>query len=177
MNVLLVNPSSGENRRAGPYSRTLKPIAPLGLAYLAAVARKAGHRVAVEDQYASGIDAAGVAALARELGADVVGFACLAPSTACVSEAVAALRADGSRAHVTLGHLHASYFADDLLRDLPIDSVVFGEGEIGFGELLARLDSGAPLDGIDGVAARSDEGVARGGAARLVPDLDDLPAP
>ncbi|MDP8222057.1 MAG: radical SAM protein [Candidatus Lernaella stagnicola] len=162
MNVLLVNPTSLRDQRAGPYSKLMFPVAPLGLAYLAAVARDAGHNVRVEDQYASGCSASEIGALAAEHRADVVGFSCLSPNVLAVRENVAAVRERLPETHIVLGNMHAAYFAAEMLRDLPIDSVVVGEGENAFRMLLQKLAANEELAGTPGLAVRvGDEVVTR----------------
>ena len=79
MKVFLINPSSRTNARAGVYSDSMFPMPPLGIAYIAGVARDLGHETAVEDQYASGIDADRIAELAVHHHADLVGISCLSP--------------------------------------------------------------------------------------------------
>lgn len=177
MRVLLVNPSSAQDRRAGPYSKLMLPVAPLGLAYLASVARQGGHEVRVEDQYATNRISAQVAKLAEEFGADVVGFACLSPSMPMVEQTVRELRRRLPDVHVTLGNLHAAYFAEELLREWPVDSVVAGEGETPFVELLRRLEARESLDGAAGIAYRDGDRVSRGPDGELVQNLDTLPRP
>jgi radical SAM superfamily enzyme YgiQ (UPF0313 family) len=177
MNVLLLNPGSARDLTAGAYSRSMSPMPPLGLAYLAAVARDAGARVRVEDQYASAITAAQVVDLAEAHQADVVGISCLSPNVPMVEQVVRRLKDRRPATHIVLGNVHATYFAEHLFREMPIDSIVLGEGEETFGELLRALQTGAPPASIRGLVWRRDGEPVRNAPRPLVDDLARLPRP
>jgi anaerobic magnesium-protoporphyrin IX monomethyl ester cyclase len=80
-------------------------------------------------------------------------------------------------AGITLGGIHATMFAHEILERYPfIDYVVIGEGEFTAQTLLARLCSGESVADIDGLAYRA------AGQVKLNPktqfaDLDLLPPP
>jgi len=64
------------------------------------------------------------------------------------------------------------------IEDCPdIDSVVTGEGEITVVEMLARLGSGADLDGVEGLAYRQGNEIKKNPPRPLITDLDALPFP
>lgn len=177
MRVLLVNPSSIAEKRAGPYSKTMLPAPPVGMAYLAAVARSLGHAVTVEDQYASGIDAGAVSDMVSSRRSELVGIGCLSPNMPAVEAMVRRIKSVSPSVHIVLGNLHASLFARELLERLPIDSIVMGEGEETFAELLGVVGSGGGLGGIRGLAFREGGSVAIGPARPPIRDLDRLPRP
>lgn len=63
-------------------------------------------------------------------------------------------------------------------RALPcIDYAVIGEGDVALLEILERVSRGENALGIRGVVGRNGEGIADGGPASPVQNLDDLPAP
>jgi len=176
MRVMLINPASLQDRRAGPYSKLMFPIAPLGLAYLAAVARDLGHEVIVEDQYASGMPATTIARRAEEFQAEVVGLSCLSPNVPAVGEIVRAIRARRPGAFIVLGNLHAAYFAREMLAELPIDAVALGEGEGVFAALLNRLAEGSEPAGLPGLATATGALPRFGAEPPLLP-LEKIPRP
>jgi len=58
-----------------------------------------------------------------------------------------------------------------------LDAVVTGEGELTVPEMLARLEAGRDFDGVPGVAFRSGGEVVKNPPRPLIEDLDSLPFP
>ncbi len=177
MRVFLLNPSSPREVAAGVYSQSMLPMAPRGLAGLAAIAEAAGHQTYAEDQYASQRSAAQIVQFVRNHQIDVLGIGCLSPNLPMIEAIVRGVKQARPQTHIVLGNSHASYFADELLRTLPIDSIVRGEGEIAFGKLLVALDAGRSLAGIPGLAYRDGDEVVPAEVAPQLKDLDSLPRP
>jgi len=177
MRVFLLNPSSPREIAAGAYSQSMLPMAPRGLAGLAAVAEAAGHQTYAEDQYASRRSAAQIVRFVVNHQVDVLGIGCLSPNLPMVEALARGVKQARPQTHIVLGNSHASYFAAELLRTLPIDSVVRGEGEAAFGQLLAALDAGRSLAGIAGLAYRDGDEVTSADPAPQLQDLDSLPRP
>lgn len=177
MRVFLINPSSGVDKRAGVYSDSMFPMPPLGLAYLAGVSRDLGHETAVEDQYASGIDANQIAELVLRHRADVVGLSCLSPCMPEIESIILKIRGRIPNVHITLGNIHATLFADELIKRLPIDSIVLGEGEETFGELLTCLEKGNSDLSITGLFSRGMDGLETARHRLPIRNLDELPRP
>jgi anaerobic magnesium-protoporphyrin IX monomethyl ester cyclase len=164
MKVALVNPPTLLTiRNVG----TMKPSLPLGLAYVAAAARRAGHEVTVIDAIAMApreTDRDGpimrigagpeeiVAAIPRDT--QVIGVGCLFsflwPS---VRRLLQAMRASFPGVPIVCGGEHFSALGERSLREAPIDAIVVGEGEETFVELLAQLEVGdRRFDRIPGLA-------------------------
>ncbi|MBI4957716.1 MAG: B12-binding domain-containing radical SAM protein [Myxococcales bacterium] len=164
MKVTVVHPPTLLNvRNLG----TMKPSLPLGLAYVAAAAREAGHLVRVVDAIALaphetardrdllriGAGPAEIAAAVPE-DTEVLAIGCtfsfLWP---LVRELVVALRARFPRAFIVAGGEHLSALPERSLREAPLDLVAIGEGEETFVCVLAALERGARrCDDIAGVA-------------------------
>jgi anaerobic magnesium-protoporphyrin IX monomethyl ester cyclase len=175
-------------------------IPPLGLAYLAAAARAAGHEVAVVD--AIGEDLEGVwrypekerrdvylrgltheAILERiDPATDVIGigcmFSCQWPSTRTFIEK---LRGEFPRTLLILGGEHVSAMPERVLEEVPADACVIGEGEATLVDLLAHLGRGGSgtggLDDVQGVVWRSPDGIRRNPPRPRIRDVDSIPAP
>lgn len=178
--VLLVQTPMPEQEHLGR-SRSLalvtNRIAPLGLGYLAASARQAGHGVEV---YAPGAGGSHDEVLARiETGRpDVVGLSVTTPYYAAARRLVEAIRSGFPRVVVALGGAHPTALPERTLRELPAHVAVIGEGEHTLVEILDRLNGGdRELDGIPGTAHRSAGGVVLSPARPRVEDLDTLPLP
>lgn len=152
----------------------LAPVPPLGLAYLAAAVRGAGHHVQLID--AAGLDleryeefptAAGPMSRIGIPPAEAANL--LHPATQVVGvnlmflhewHQVAAIVADArSRfpdAVIVLGGETATSCWREAFEAMPgADLVVLGEGERTFVELLDRVAAGAPVTGLDGVVDRN----------------------
>jgi len=175
----------------------------LGLGYLAAAARSEGHEVTVFDatphrlppaavaRRVLGLGAAGPRAEGREaglIGVSVI-FQELIPSAMAL---IAELRRLGFSGHITIGGHPPTFLYRELCRDFTgFDSVVIGEGEATFTDLLRALDAGDDWRRLPGLVdaealrRRLDAGLDADGAAAaaeptprpLVADLDELPFP
>jgi radical SAM superfamily enzyme YgiQ (UPF0313 family) len=179
--VLLVNPLY---LNQDPVERRLvTPYFPLGLLYLAAVARDAGYSVAVYDGMFQETDEAFRETLAMHRP-HLVGIAALA-TVRLAAQRLAGI-AKGSGAIVVLGGADPTGRPEAYVggaHRAAVDLVVMGEGEQTFVELLRRLSAAgwrldAQLDDLSGLALPD----GRGGILRTpecphLPDLDSLPFP
>jgi radical SAM superfamily enzyme YgiQ (UPF0313 family) len=151
MKVLLV----ATNRERSPYW-----VAPLGALYVAAAARAAGHEVTFLDL---GLALAPQRALRQALKAgeyQAVAFGirnldncwAFAPHTYFdyIRDLVEIVR-DSFKGALILGGSGFSVAPQGWMRRLKADCGVVGEGERAFPEVLARIEAGRSLEGIDGV--------------------------
>lgn len=144
-------------------ARDLLPAPPIGLAYVAAATRRAGHEVHVLDLVASPRPLDDVRATVRALGPAVVGFSvrnidnvirqrpvwhlgALAPLLAAVREA--------GPARIVLGGPAVSILGAATLAHLDADFAVVGEGEAALPRLLEALAAGRAAVGLPGICAR-----------------------
>jgi len=180
--VLLVNPL---HLNQDPVERRLvTPYFPLGLLYLAAVARGAGYSVAVYDGMFEESDEAFHEALARHKPR-LVGIAALA-TVRRAAQRLAGI-AKGSGAIVVLGGADPTGRPEAYLGGSAhagaVDLVVMGEGEQTFVELLRRLSAAnwrldAQLDDLRGLALPDGQGgIRRTPECPHQADLDSLPFP
>lgn len=166
MKILLVNPPSGQPRRP-----TLM-VPPLGLAYLAAVLRRAGYRVQVKDALAEGLGWEEFAAYLASERPDVLGLTGLSPTIATAFKAVRLARPLART--IVLGGPHVSVWGQEVFKQCPeLDLGVVGEGEDTMVELAAALAEGASPEGIAGVIGPDFAGPRR----KLLKDLNALPFP
>lgn len=181
MKVVLVNPSVNLVRSMGFFRRALTPVAPLGIAYLAAVLERERIPVKVIDQFAEGISSEELARRIMGLQADVVAFSVLTPNINSVSATVAELNRIGGkhRPAVVAGNIHPTIFYREMLQDKVADYVVLGEGELTFLELVKALDAADTdqLASIPGLAYRDGEEILVNKRAEQIRNLDDLPFP
>ena len=171
-------------------------VLPLGLAYVAAAAREAGHRVAVVDAPGAAPDQiipfdTAVGRLALR-GLRVADIAARVPAGTRVigighmflhewpllNELASVLRLRFPDATLVLGGENATGMWEVVLEQCPaIDVCVLGEGEETFADLLDALEVGRPLSDVPGLAWRSPQGVARTPPRARIRDIDALPWP
>jgi radical SAM superfamily enzyme YgiQ (UPF0313 family) len=171
-------------------------VPPLGPAYMAAVAREAGHRPAVFDALGEGVDrhsvfptsmgdllvqGFGVDEIVGRLPAaiDVLGISFLfLHELRFLQRLVPRIRARFPDLVIVLGGETATGMWEDGLRLFPdVTAIVLGEGESAFPQLLTALERGAGLETVPSLAYRADgEGRATARAARIR-DLDAIPQP
>lgn len=171
-------------------------VPPIGLAYVAAVIRDAGHRVTVVDAAGEALgrtvrvereggtllrtglsDADIVAAIPDD--ANVVGFTHMFlhewPDLRALVAAVAAARPN---ARLVLGGENATAYWRWLLPQAPaITCCVLGEGEATFVDLLDRWARNADWQDLPGLALRGPDGPTSTGLPTRVRDLGALPRP
>ena len=137
MKVLLISPPTRSVVKevvgtAGP---------PLGLAYLAAVARDAGWEPMIIDGLTEDLTPSELEDRIRKFQPDVVGLTATTPAIYDAYEAARIAKRVNPNALVLIGGPHATFTADEVLRECEqIDIVVMGEGEETFKEILDRFE-------------------------------------
>ena len=174
MRILLLRPSQ-ETSQFGlaPFFQT----EPLGLLYLAAALRNAGHSVALADMR---FERRSVPAILRDSKPDLAAISCLH-----ILEASTSLRlADQIKAHnpkifVALGgHAISAYpKAVDLNRS--VDAICVGEGEALLPALCDAVDHGRPLDALPSLLLPKGDGHFQATTAKpgKFLDLAEMPLP
>jgi len=167
---------------------------PIGLAYLAASLKKAGHRVRIVDAFGEApdkvtrdADGYGINGLVAEqvvdripADVDLIGVTCMfSNSWIYCRRTIAAVAAAFPNVPLVVGGEHASSDYERLLQRVPeVLCCVLGEGEETIVELAAHLGQGLPLDGVAGLALRDATGAVRKTAPRgRLTDIDAIPWP
>jgi len=142
-------------------------IMPLGHGYVAAVAIMDGHRVGVLDlnaerrkpvkmsseEMARWVEERVVSALAKEKP-DVIGLGGIVTQYSRIRQIARLCKAVTPDVPVIMGGGIASSLPIFMVQRLGLDAVVQEEGEATFSELLHRIETGASLEGVKGVAYR-----------------------
>jgi len=166
--VVLVQPPSADIHRAEH----------LGLAYLASGLRQAAVRTQVVDAHLSGIPVRRVVDLVAEASPRVVGVTATQPDAPAMVAIARRVRQRLPAAHIAVGGHFATFCHGGLLQDVPaIDSVVRGEGDIVFADLVQRVLAGEEWRALPGVSFRRNGVVVSTAPGPLVTDLDRLPFP
>lgn len=170
MDVILVVPPALE---AG---LEMAPKESSGVAFLAAVLRQTGYKVRILDACLLRLNEAQLIKMIREEESKVIGISTLEQAFASVARIVEELRRQGVKSHITLGGYFPTFVAKELFgTGLAIDSVILGEGEYTFLELVQRLFEEKDWQDIKGLAYK-DNGEVKINQYRLAIDnLDLLP--
>jgi len=161
-------PSSGGAKLAGDFL-----IVPYGLLSLAAQAIAAGHQVKVFNL--SAFPWSHVELLLGGLDADVFALTCFTSNRRGVNLVSRLIRDHHEGAHIVVGGPHVTALPQQTLEHYTaIDTVVIGEGEETFMELIARIESGESTRGLAGAAWRGESGVHIGPQRERIRDLDSL---
>ncbi len=172
------------------------PVPPVGLAYIAAVLRDAGHDVSVIDASAEGIDVAEdfdtpVGRL-RRVGLSPQEIAARLPDDVQMvgithmflhewpqaREVAACVRERFPEVTIVLGGENATAFHQRILDESPaVDACVLGEGEATALAIADRVAEGLGLGGLDGVAVRSDVSAEPATLSARLRKLDTVPRP
>jgi len=147
-----------------------------GLLSIAAQAKNDGHAVSIYNLFdAPWID---IVSLIAEAKADVYGISAYNSNRRGMGAICAAIRQYHPEAHITVGGPFPTTLPLETLRYYrEIDTVVMGEGEETFLELLEHLGSNRPAVGIPGTAWRNGEDVTIGPTRPRINDLDTLISP
>lgn len=172
MDVLLVAPSLGKRYEA--YSAREY----LGLEYVAAFLRHHGYHVGLLNCNV-GTTAQKVAKTAVKETPMVVGISIpTLPNVPGAFHIVENLHAAGYTGHITLGGHVATFGYHHILRTMPaVTSVVRGEGEHTFYELVQTVASGSPLGKVKGIAFKDADEIVVTAPRPLIKDIDVLPFP
>ncbi len=179
MNILLINTSNMQYR--GIF-RERNSLPPLGLLYLAAIAKeRLGCECKVIDFVVQDIGRQELRDLLREYRPGVVGFCTYADSCDQLVEVAEFVKAELPETTTVIGGVFATFCHEDLLRrHACLDLAVLGEGEITFVELLEALNAGGGPDAISkvaGLAMRSGAQIVCTSPRARIRDLDSLPFP
>ena len=150
----------------------------MGVLVLAAVARQRGYRVHLVDAKAQGTALEDVALRIAALRPDYLGLSATTISVNNAARIATRVKALVPGVVTILGGAHVSAIPERTLAAFSsLDFGVVGEGEVSLFDLLARLETGLPVDGVPGLAYRRDDRVHANPRAPYIDDLDALPPP
>jgi anaerobic magnesium-protoporphyrin IX monomethyl ester cyclase len=166
--VLLINPFY-------PISETPSP--PLGLAFLAGALERTGNEVKLLDCVVFPYSRNFLASMIRDFKPHLAGATAVTMTVDHALEVLEAVKVLDPSITTVLGGPHATFCAIDILQSCDqVDVVACGEGEDTLVALAKALETGAPLDGVPGIAFRDGSRIATTAGPPLA-DLDDLAPP
>ena len=150
--------------------------APYGLLCIAAHARAKGLDVSVCNL--ADAEWPTIEQRVQRWEADLFGFSCLTTNRRGTGMLAALVRKVHPQAHIVVGGPHVSALPVQTLAYWPaVDSVIIGEGEITFLDLVSRLKAGRGIAGLPGAAWRNGDRIEVGPPRARVRNLDQLTAP
>ncbi|RLF04929.1 MAG: B12-binding domain-containing radical SAM protein [Thermoprotei archaeon] len=174
MRVLLILPPS----KSAIYEVVGVTGPPLGLAYLAAVARDEGHDVRIIDGIAERLSLAKLGKRIVSYDPEVVGVTATTATMYDAYRVVKLAKSINPNLVTVMGGPHVTFLPRQTLEECPhLDMVVRGEGEETFRELLDVLEKEGRIEEVRGITYRK-EGRIEGTPPRpLIKNLDELPLP
>jgi radical SAM superfamily enzyme YgiQ (UPF0313 family) len=150
---------------------------PLGLCYLSASLKRAGHQALVLDCEAQGLNMAKIFEIVAREQPDLIGLTATSPELANALTIAAELKTRLT-IPIVFGGVHVTIFKDELLRDNPaVDFGAVGEGEETIVQLLEALDQPRTFSSIQGLIYREKDEIRVNPLRPLIQDLNSLPFP
>ena len=150
---------------------------PLGLCYLSAALKKAGHQARVLDCEAQGLNMTKLFEIVQQEKPDLIGITATSPELANALTIASELKRRCA-IPIVFGGVHVTIFKEQLLRENPaVDFGVVGEGEETIVELLETLEQPQKFSSIQGLIFREAGDVRQNPLRPLIADLNLLPFP
>ncbi len=178
MKILLVNPPDDMEVMLGAGADLITPFEPLGLLYIAAVAREAGYDVQVIDAWVERLSVDEFKKQVLEINPDVIGFTVFTANGGIVHDLGKWLKQDMPDTVVVLGNLHAAIYDEQYLMNGCCDLVVHGEGEYPFLEAVRLIEEGSrDFSSIPSISYLKDVKYIANQEKAVISDLTELPMP
>ncbi|MBL7197035.1 MAG: cobalamin-dependent protein [Candidatus Omnitrophica bacterium] len=151
---------------------------PLGLCYLAACLKKAGHEVRIIDSEAEGYMLEDIVKTVKLYLPDLIGITATSPEFINTSLIARALK-ETSSTPIVLGGAHISIVGKEALeKNSDFDFGVIGEAEQTIVELSKAIEDKASFSAIKGLIYRQEDGtVVQTDTRQPMADLDEVPFP
>ena len=173
LDALLVLPPMYQSGRIPDYN----PKEPMGLMYVAATLRRNGHSAEILNADILALTLEETVAEIMKRPAKVIGFSVMQRALPSVKLLAEKLRSKGVTAHVCCGGFTATLSARHILEQiLAIDSIILGEGEATFSNLVQAIKESSDWEHFPGMAFRQ-SGKVVVNQPTTKPDIDTLPWP
>lgn len=183
MKVLLINPPTDHLVKTfAPDSITEEMgfYPPMGLLYIATHAlktRPGRFSIEVLDTQVEGVGYDRLRDMVLDRRPDVVGISCM---TFLLIDALKVARLAKEAlpdVHVVIGGTHPTIYPEEMIAQPEVDTIVMGEGEATFTELLTALADKTSLSGIPGLGHKEGGRPVLNPLRNFIQDLDGLPFP
>lgn len=170
MNVSLIYPFPDLDRKQ---IRINGKIPPLGLLYIAASLKKAGHEPNIIDANLNEFSLEKTASVTAEKSPDVIGVSTNTANYSLIKDLARALR-EKVRAPIVIGGHHPTALPHACIRTGLFDYVVAGEGEIGFTSLVDCISGSRSAENVPGVGFQKDSQIYFN-TPEVIEDINVLP--
>ncbi|MCK4648945.1 B12-binding domain-containing radical SAM protein [bacterium] len=181
MKVLLITPPIKNIIQAelpSALSREIGVFPPLGLMYIASYLRKySDHRVRILDAVAEDLNQTALEQAIRESKPEIIGITAHTNNLVDVLLLTGLIKKIDPKIHINIGGPHARVFPQETLQLPGVDSVIPGEGEISFFQLVEALSQKKTLREVPGLIFKKGEKIISGKRPGSPPNLDRLPFP
>lgn len=168
MKVILIQPPSYETATIGP---------PLGLGYLGSVLNEEGHKVKIIDSIISNYNINDVQKEIKKFDPDIVGITAVTPCIKKIYSILEYAKKNNPNCKTIMGGAHPTVMAKETLRDNPyLDTIVRGEGEITFKELL-DIKKKKEIFSVKGISFKLNDRLYENSDRKFIENLDKLPYP
>lgn len=169
MRIALISPSWGEMINSYP---------PLGLAFLAAVLEKNGHKVKIFDfGLEPNLPVEKQTQRVLIFQPELIGITSLTNTYYSANQLAKSIKKNNKDTPIVMGGPHPTIFPQETLKNSGVDLVVFGEGEDTLLELVETLQNQKGLKKIRGLAFKREKDIIVNQPRPLIDDLDALPFP
>jgi len=166
MKILLIHP-----QMEGNFFAEAK-LPPLGLAFVAAALRRAGHRdIRILDANVSKNPEADIKRALSAYSPDIVGVSLTTPLLKAALQTARLIKSFRQDITVVFGGVHPTLFPGEMAEHESVDYVVFGEGERTIVELADCLLQGKEPEGILGVVFKKGGRVIMNAPRPLIENL------
>lgn len=177
MRILLI--ASPGLRRLEIYQSIGVRAPPLGLAYIASILERLGHKVGIIDAPTLGLKVKNIIKIIKRFSPDVIGISSVTPTVKAGYLIAKYVKKYDRDIPVVMGGPHVSAMYSEALKTGYVDYVVVGEGELTTEGLINYISHGDPdIRDIKGLAYIDRDGLIRfNGARPFIKNLDILPEP
>jgi radical SAM superfamily enzyme YgiQ (UPF0313 family) len=177
MKILLLIPPTDLKKSYGKLKSFSNPQPSIGLAYIAAALKKAGHTVEMMDAYVNSYSLTEIMDKICESSPDVIGISVLTPTAEVVYEIAGNIRSKFPNIKIVMGNMHASLFSDEILSRNYADFIIHREGEVTMVELLNALEKKMCITDVQGVSFKKGNTIINNRLRPHIEALDNLPFP
>lgn len=149
-------------------------VTPYGLLSIAAVLEKEGYSLQVFDPFFENLTFVDNVV---DFNPDLIGISALTASYPQARGIINALRRSMPQAKICMGGIHATALPEKTLRDLPLDFVVLGEGELVLLDICRNFSKIDNLEVFEGIAFLRNGRFIEKTKKPLIENLDGLPYP
>lgn len=184
MKILLINPPRFDIVKwtANDWELDLGDISsfpPLGLMYIASYIKKhTDHDTKIIDAVAERLSYEALGKILSDYKPDVAGISSFTYTFYDALKTARLIKELSPSAHISIGGPHTSLFPEETMTHEEFDSLVIGDGEIVFKEIIDCIDEGRSFDAVSGdILYRQKGALKKIQGRRYLKDLDSLPFP